>query len=304
MTRDPVSLGTRHEACPRRAAVRTISRAFLQLGVVVATLALICGTASAQDAAQYFKTSCASCHTVGGGRLVGPDLKGVTERRERDWLARFIADPNALIQAGDTTAKQLLQESRGVVMPTLGVQPDMVNALIDLLAAESALPVSQFAGAAAAGGAGAGPRLMTPRDVERGRTLFLGQVRLTKGGPACVSCHQTRGIGTLGGGRLGPDLTGVYARLGGQAALTSWLGNPASVTMKPVFATHPITPDEAHELVSYFKVVGARGGAAPTSMFNFVILGLIGMAGGLFVFDLAWKNRFRAVRRPLVRGEQ
>ena len=283
--------------------MRTTGRAFLRLVAATATLAAASGTASAQDAAQFFKASCVSCHTVGGGRLVGPDLKGVTERRTREWLTQFIGNPQAMILAGDATAKQLLQEARGVVMPTLGVQPDMIASLIDLLAAESALPVSQFVGAGGAAG-GAGPRPMTPADADLGRKLFMGQLSLTKRGPACLSCHQVRGIGALGGGNLGPDLTGVYARLGGQVALTSWLGSPASVTMKPVFAQHPLTEDEAHALVSYFKVAGARGGSARNSMVNFVLLGLIGLAVGLVIVDLAWKNRFRAVRRPLVRGER
>lgn len=270
--------------------------------VVLAIVPALARDAIAQDAAQTFRASCASCHTIGGGRLVGPDLKGSHERRERDWLKRFITNPKALIDAGDATAVQLVQESRGVVMPTLGIAPDMIDALIDLIGAESALASSQFVGAAAAGGAG--PRPMTAADVALGRQLFMGSKLLAKRGPSCISCHQVRGVGALGGGRLGPDLTGVYARLGGQTAVTSWLGSPASATMKPIFQDKAITPDEAHALVSYLKVAGARGGSASPSMVSFVLMGLLGMAVGLVVLDLAWNKRFRAVRRPLVRGDK
>ena len=35
---------------------------------------------------QAFKTKCAACHTIGGGKLVGPDLKEVTTRRDDAWL--------------------------------------------------------------------------------------------------------------------------------------------------------------------------------------------------------------------------
>jgi mono/diheme cytochrome c family protein len=291
-----------HAPCLAVAIVTATTRFLLP---AIATLTLFAGLsrdAFAQDAAQTFRASCASCHTIGGGRLVGPDLKGSHERRERDWLKRFIANPKAVIDAGDATAAQLVQESRGVVMPTLGIAPEVIDALIDLIAAESALPRSQFIGAAAAGGAG--PRPMTDADVALGRKLFMGSKLLAKRGPSCISCHQVRGVGALGGGRLGPDLTGVYARLGGQAALTSWLGSPASATMKPVFEGRPITPDEAHALASYLKVAGARGGSAAPSMVSFVLLGLLGMAVGLVVLDLAWNKRFRAVRRPLVRGDK
>ena len=32
------------------------------------------------DGEQIFKTNCVSCHTIGGGRLIGPDLEGVTKK--------------------------------------------------------------------------------------------------------------------------------------------------------------------------------------------------------------------------------
>jgi mono/diheme cytochrome c family protein len=41
-------------------------------------------TGSPQEAADFFRQNCISCHTVGGGRLTGPDLKNVTQRKERE----------------------------------------------------------------------------------------------------------------------------------------------------------------------------------------------------------------------------
>lgn len=38
--------------------------------------------------ALYEQRGCPACHTLGAGSLVGPDLRGVTERRDRDWLVR------------------------------------------------------------------------------------------------------------------------------------------------------------------------------------------------------------------------
>jgi cytochrome c553 len=36
-----------------------------------------------------FEQSCASCHSIDGtGASFGPDLKTVTQRRDRDWLTR------------------------------------------------------------------------------------------------------------------------------------------------------------------------------------------------------------------------
>ena len=38
----------------------------------------------------YETKGCPACHTIGGGRLVGPDLAGVAERRDRDWIIAMI----------------------------------------------------------------------------------------------------------------------------------------------------------------------------------------------------------------------
>lgn len=50
----------------------------------------ICPAASrrvaAQETADYFRQNCTSCHTIGGGRLTGPDLKDVEGRKDSDWL--------------------------------------------------------------------------------------------------------------------------------------------------------------------------------------------------------------------------
>ena len=52
--------------------------------------------ATLQEGLKLYQQFCVSCHTIGGGRLVGPDLKGVTERRSQEWLVRFITDPDQM----------------------------------------------------------------------------------------------------------------------------------------------------------------------------------------------------------------
>ena len=54
----------------------------LAFALLALSLALpLAPAALAQEAAVDFKTNCMSCHTIGGGRLVGPDLKDVSQRR-------------------------------------------------------------------------------------------------------------------------------------------------------------------------------------------------------------------------------
>ena len=46
-----------------------------------------------EETIAFYRQNCASCHTIGGGRLTGPDLKDVTERATEEWLVDFILDP-------------------------------------------------------------------------------------------------------------------------------------------------------------------------------------------------------------------
>src|SRR5215510_4516699 len=110
-------------------------------------MALATATGSAQEAADFFTQNCISCHTVGGGRLTGPDLKNVTQRKEREWLIEFLQSPQAVLDKGDPYALKLQQEARGVVMPNInGMSKDRAQALLGMVDAESKLPKSQFAG--------------------------------------------------------------------------------------------------------------------------------------------------------------
>lgn len=275
-----------------RVAVRVPAPAALAAGLLLATPA----TGPAQVPAQYFRQNCISCHTIGGGRLTGPDLKDVTQRKDRAWLVRFIQDPKALIDAGDPYAAQLVQEARGVIMPALpGMNPALAEALLDLIEAESGLERSEFAGLQLS------DRPFTPADVQRGHDLFTGEAPLASGGPPCLSCHSVGGVGALGGGKLGPDLTLVYERLQGRKGLGTWLSAPATPTMQTVFRTTPLASDELKPLLAFFEDAARRRAEAdPVAPLTFFLLGLGAAVFGLVTFDMAWQRRFRSVRRRLV----
>ncbi len=266
--------------------------------ILLAT-ALLCAIsipAAAQDAADFFRQNCMNCHTIGGGRVTGPDLKNVTQRKDRPWLMKFLQDPKAMIDSGDPYAQKLQGEARGVVMPTIaGMSPERAQLLLDMIDGESKLAKSQFAGLQISN------RPFTAQEIAQGRALFLGDTKLAANGPACVSCHTMRGLPGLSGGRLGPDLTLVYERLQGRKGLAQWLVAPASPTMMPVFKKQALKPEEILPLVAFFESAAKQGGADDSAaLINFFLLGLGGMVIGLVSLDALWKRRFRAVRRPLV----
>lgn len=280
---------------PRTARIAALALAWL-------TLILLAAPARAQEVSEetvaFFRQNCTSCHTVGGGRLAGPDLKGVNERRDAAWLTRFVMDPKAMIDSGDPYAQELLRAARGVFMPPVpGLTRERVVKLIEMLAVESAKEKSQFAGMQI------DDRPLTPIDVERGRRLFEGRERLTGGGPSCLSCHEVDGTGVLGGGLLGPDLTAAYARLEGRKALSAWLSAPPGLTMQPVFRTKPLEGDEVLALVAFLKQSAENGKPATgRGSLAYLLSGVGGVALLLLAFDLIWKRRLRGVRRTLVGG--
>jgi mono/diheme cytochrome c family protein len=269
---------------------------------MVLALALPAAPAAvAQEAAVDFKTNCISCHTIGGGRLVGPDLKDVSQRKERAWLARFIVDPAAVLASGDAYALKIQSESRGVVMPAVpGMSLERAQALLELIDAESALEKSQFAGVQVS------ERPFTSKDVQRGREIFLGIRPLTEGGPACVSCHSVKGIGVLAGGGLAPELSAVYERLSGRKGLATWLSAPATTTMQSVYEDQPFDASaDILPLLAYFADLAQDPPeSSQASTLIFILLGLAGAAAALMIFDVLWKGRFRGVRRALVESSR
>ena len=88
---------------------------------------------AAETGQQIFQSRCAACHTIGKGKLVGPDLAGVTSRREESWLKRQIKEPDRLIAENDPIAMQLLQEANNVSMVPLGLSDAEVVAVIAYL---------------------------------------------------------------------------------------------------------------------------------------------------------------------------
>ena len=270
---------------------------------VIGKLLLVCSVSSymqAQDPAADFRQNCMSCHTIGGGRLTGPDLKNVGQRKDRDWLTRFVTDPRAMIDSGDPYALELLSQARNAVMPTLpGMTRLRAESLLRLIEDESKLEKSQFVGVQVS------DRPFTANDVEIGRMLFTGRRPLKNGGASCISCHTVHGLGALGGGTLAPDLTTVFERYEGRKALSTWLSAPATPTMQSVFRNNAIDGDEILALVAYFQQTLQRNPEdTATSRLNFVLLGLGGAIVVLGLFDILWKGRFKSVRRTLVHRQE
>lgn len=84
-----------------------------------------------------FQNRCSACHTIGKGDHIGPDLRGVTTRREHEWLLRFIYDPESMRARKDPIALELLAKYDGVLMPNLELATYDVRDLVKYLDEES-----------------------------------------------------------------------------------------------------------------------------------------------------------------------
>lgn len=106
-----------------------LKRFFLILVAVAFTLSFTGYTANAADpekGKKLFQNNCSSCHQL-GSRLVGPDLVGINERRDQEWLHKFIPNSQALINAGDPIANQVFEEFNKIPMPPQSLTEDEVN---------------------------------------------------------------------------------------------------------------------------------------------------------------------------------
>ena len=67
---------------------------------------------------QIFKANCTSCHVMGDKKLIGPGLLGVTDRRTKEWLKKWINSSSDFIASGDADAIAIYEEYNKVAMPS------------------------------------------------------------------------------------------------------------------------------------------------------------------------------------------
>lgn len=135
-------------------------------------------------------------------------------------------------------------------------------------------------------------------DPENGQALFLGKTPLENDGPPCMSCHNVSGVGLLGGGSVGPDLTDLAAWYT-EAELASDLADIPFPTMKPSYSAHPLTPAERADL-SAFLLVPRQSQQNNVNALVVLGVGLLGCVAAAGFFGFIYRWRLRSVRKALV----
>ena len=253
-------------------------------GLVVLGLAAAPIRLTAQEASgdALFQQKCAACHVTGSDRLVGPGLAGVTTRRDRAWLKRFIMQPDQVLASGDSIANALLQEYGGIPMPNIGTTDAEAEALI------------AFLGSAQASAPPAVVEQATEEQVILGQDLFQGTRRLTNGGPTCNSCHDVTNDAVIGGGILARELTTVFSRLGGPG-VRAILGSPPFPVMQRAYQDTPLTDEEVAALVGFLERADAEQALHQPRDYGIKLFGagVVGVIILLFLYSLLWRGRLR-----------
>ena len=99
-----------------------------------------------QAGKKLFNANCAACHKL-NKRAVGPALKGVSAKYDKEWLYSWIKNSTAMVKSGDAQAVAIYEEYNGSVMTSF---PQLSNEDIDnILVYTDYTPPAPVASAAA-----------------------------------------------------------------------------------------------------------------------------------------------------------
>ena len=89
---------------------------------------------------RLFRTRCATCHTITGHEpegALGPDLLGVTERRDLDWLLNWLRAPDQMLRKKDPIAMALAARYNYLPMPNMRLNQQEATDILDFIENES-----------------------------------------------------------------------------------------------------------------------------------------------------------------------
>jgi copper(I)-binding protein/cytochrome oxidase Cu insertion factor (SCO1/SenC/PrrC family) len=85
---------------------------------------------------QMFRTRCVTCHSVTGKEVagaLGPDLLGVSQRREKRWLYDWLKAPDRMINKKDPIAMELYERYNKLAMPNMRLNKEEADLLLEYI---------------------------------------------------------------------------------------------------------------------------------------------------------------------------
>ena len=272
-----------------------ISTQPLKINVAIAVFCIISLGLNAQNGEELFKSTCAACHTIGGGKRVGPDLNGIATLRSEPWLIKWIKSSQSMIQSGDPDAIAVFEANNKIPMPDQNLSEAEIKGVIDYIKVKSttaAVPVAATPATSEPQVPIKSSDIASAEEILLGQHIFEGDTRLTNGGAACISCHNVASNRIIPGGLLAKDLTTVHTRMGGDAGLTGILNAPPFPAMAEAYKNRPLTENEIYAVVSFLnKVEKESTTQSATATSPLLKYGFISFAVWIVVILLVWRHR-------------
>jgi len=218
---------------------------------------------SIQNGEEFFSQICSACHAI-NERVVGPALSGVYERREQEWILKFVKNSQQMVESGDETAQEIFNEY-GIPMPAQDLSDEEIMDIMAYIKSEDtggAAAAQQTGDEGDAGAEAAAGADLNQEMVAQGETLFKNN---------CAVCHN------INEQLVGPPLKNIHERRpmdwiirfvqNSQKVIQSGdeyavqLYNEYNQTLMPSF---DFSEDEIKSVVEYIKAESVKA-AAPTA---------------------------------------
>ena len=252
----------------------------------------------AQEAGEkLFKKTCVACHTINKGRLVGPDLAGVHEKRPIEWLLKYVKSSQTMIKSGDEYANSIYNEYNQILMPDQPFSDQEIKEIIAYIGSESAEEVvAEVVSPKPAAKVEVVESEGEPVEVDRvrGQNLFAGLNTLKNKGPSCISCHNVNNDALISGGMLAKDLTKAYTRLTA-SGVKAILSNPPFPKMASAYNYKKLTDSEVADIAAFLQYTDEQSIYQHNRDYGVVLLwaGIPGAVTLLIIFYFLWFNRRR-----------
>lgn len=259
--------------------------------LMVVWLGPVQNSKAADSGEQVFQSICTGCHSIGGGRVVGPDLAGVHDRRSQEWLEKFVKSSQSLVKSGDADAIAIFEKFNRIPMPDSPITDGQIKDVLAYIKAASTADDSSGANEVQVT-ATEPEKVASKEDIIHGRNLFQGKVRFENAGPTCISCHDVKNDAVIGGGVLAKELTTVFSKMGG-TGVRAILGSAPFPVMEIAYKGKALSDTEIFSLVAFLQDADEQHAYQHPRDYGTGLLlsGFIG-AGVLLVFySVLWLRR-------------
>ncbi len=280
------------------------------IAVVAIALVFLVSTVQAQDGEQLFQ-QCKACHTIGQGKLLGPDLLNISKKRDAIWLKNFIKSSQTLVKIGDAQAVEIYEEYNKLLMVDYNLPDNDIDAIIKYIDSfntadsEGEATTSSADSLAAVKNAEYLASIDTDENEAKGKALFQGKRRFKNGGASCVSCHHVNFTDIVQGGLLAKDLTHSFSTIGGLAGIKGIIDFPPYPAMKDAYENAKLTEEENIQIQVFLMHADENERVSESSVSDLVKQGILGLAILLVVISLVWfKRKKRSVNYQIIKRQR